>query len=119
VQVYLRPAADHAVYGFLVVPSDEDGSIRVHGVAGTAGDPSMVRGGWQPSDAGYCLTLGIALPEWSPAPEAQIGFDLVVNRIEEGRERRSGQLVWSGGGGWVYLRGDRQDASALGVLELR
>jgi hypothetical protein len=119
VQVYLRPAADRAVYGFLVVPSDEDGSIRVHGVAGTAGDPSMVRGGWQPSDAGYCLTLGIALPEWSPAPEAQIGFDLVVNRIEEGRERRSGQLVWSGGGGWVYLRGDRQDASALGVLELR
>jgi hypothetical protein len=119
VQVYLRPAADHAVYGFLVVPSAEDGSIRVHGVAGTAGDPSMVRGGWQPSDAGYCLTLGIALPEWSPAPEAQIGFDLVVNRIEEGRERRSGQLVWSGGGGWVYLRGDRQDASALGVLELR
>ena len=49
----------------------------------------------------------------------EIGFDLLVNRIEPGRERRSGQLVWSGGGGWVYLRGDRQDPSRLGVLELR
>jgi hypothetical protein len=119
VQVYVRPAADRPVYGFLVVPSGEDGSVRVHGVAGTAGDPAMVRGGWQPTDDGYSLTLGIALPEWEPGPEAQIGFDLLVNRIEEGRERRSGQLVWSGGGGWVYLRGDRQDPAALGVLELR
>jgi hypothetical protein len=28
-------------------------------------------------------------------------------------------LVWSGGGGWVYLRGDRQDPARFGVLELR
>jgi len=79
----------------------------------------MVRGAWRPTAGGYSLTVGIALPEWSPVPGAEIGFDLLVNRIEEGRERRSGQLVWSGGGGWVYLRGDRQDPSALGVLELR
>jgi hypothetical protein len=32
--------------------------------------------------------------------------------------RRAGQLVWSGGGGWVYLRGDRQNESGFGVLEL-
>jgi hypothetical protein len=119
VQLYVRPAPDRPVYGFLVVPSGEDGSIRVQGVAGTAGDPAMVRGAWQPTDSGYSLTLGIALPEWHPGPEGRIGFDLLVNRIEEGRERRSGQLVWSGGGGWVYLRGDRQDPAALGVLELR
>jgi hypothetical protein len=119
VQVYVRPAADRPVYGFLVLPSSEEGGIRVRGAAGTPGDPAMVRGGWQSTDAGYSLTLGIALPEWSPGPEGRIGFDLLVNRIEEGRERRSGQLVWSGGGGWVYLRGDRQDPSALGVLELR
>ena len=119
VQIYVRPAPDRPVYGFLVVPSGEDGSIRVHPASGTAGDPSMVRGAWQPTDGGYSLTVGIALPEWSPRPEDQIGFDLLVNRIEEGRERRSGQLVWSGGGGWIYLRGDRQDPTALGVLELR
>jgi hypothetical protein len=119
VQIYVRPAADRPVYGFLVLPSGENGSIRVHHAAGTAGDTAMVRGAWQPTDQGYSLTVGIALPEWSPRPEDQVGFDLLVNRIEEGRERRSGQLVWSGGGGWVYLRGDRQDPSALGMLELR
>jgi hypothetical protein len=27
-------------------------------------------------------------------------------------------LVWSGGGGWVYLRGDRQPETAFGILEL-
>ena len=34
------------------------------------------------------------------------------------RERRSGQLVWSGGSGWVWLRGDRQPPERLGELEL-
>ena len=81
--------------------------------------PRTVRGAWQPTERGYSVAVAIALPEWEPPPGAQIGFDLLVNRIEPGRERRSGQLVWSGGGGWVYLRGDRQDPSRLGVLELR
>jgi hypothetical protein len=119
VQVYVRPAADRPVYGFLVAPSGEDGSVRVRAVSDTAGDPDMVRGAWQPTDEGYSLTLGIALPDWSARPGEEIQFDLLVNRVEEGRERRSGQLVWSGGGGWIYLRGDRQDPSTLGVLELR
>jgi hypothetical protein len=119
IQVYLRPAPDQPVYGFLVVPSGDDGSIRVRRTSGTAGDAGMVGGAWQPTDGGYTISLGIALPEWEPRPGQEIGFDLLVNRIEPGRERRSGQLVWSGGGGWVFLRGDRQDASALGRLELR
>jgi hypothetical protein len=119
VQLYVRPAPDGPVYGFLVTPSGDDGSIRVRAAAGTVGDPAMVRGAWRPTEQGYSLTVGIALPEWRARPGEQIGFDLLVNRIEEGRERRSGQLVWSGGGGWVYLCGDRQDPSALGVLELR
>jgi hypothetical protein len=119
VQVYLRPAPDRPVYGFLVVPSGEDGTVRVRAVSGTAGEVAMVRGAWQPTEQGYTLTVAIAPPEWSATPGAQVGFDLMVNRIEEGRERRSGQLVWSGGGGWVYLRGDRQDPAAFGVLELR
>jgi hypothetical protein len=34
------------------------------------------------------------------------------------RLRRAGQLAWSGGGGWVYLRGDRIHQSELGLLEL-
>jgi hypothetical protein len=65
------------------------------------------------------MTLALALPGWAPLGGDTVAFDLLVNRMESGRERRSGQLVWSGGGGWVYLRGDRQDPAALGVLELR
>jgi hypothetical protein len=119
IQVYVRPAPGQPVYGFLVVPSGDDGSIRVRGTSGTTGDAAMVGGAWRPADGGYTMSLGIALPEWDPRPGQEIGFDLLVNRIEPERERRSGQLVWSGGGGWVFLRGDRQDRSALGVLELR
>jgi hypothetical protein len=119
VQVYLRPGAEHPVYGFLIVPSSDDGSIRVHPVGATASQSGSVRGAWQPTESGYILSVGVTLPEWEPRPGDEIGFDLLVNRIEPGRERRSGQLVWSGGGGWVYLRGDRQDPSSFGMLELR
>jgi hypothetical protein len=36
------------------------------------------------------------------------GFDLYVNRGREDRERRTGQLVWSGARGTrLYLAGDR------------
>jgi len=119
IQIYVRPAPDGPVYGFLVVPSGSDGSIRVQGASGTAGETGMVRGAWQPTDSGYTITVGIVLPEWEPRPGQEVGFDLLVNRSEPDRERRSGQLVWSGGGGWIYLRGDRHDPSAFGVLELR
>src|SRR6266576_6864212 len=53
-----------------------------------------------------------------PHAGARVGFDLIVNELLPGRLRRTGQLVWSGGNGWVWLRGDRQDPSRFGVLEL-
>jgi hypothetical protein len=55
--------------------------------------------------------------DWPPAPNEEIRFDLLVNRMEPGRRRRAGQLVWSGGGGWVYLRGDRQGPERFGRIE--
>jgi hypothetical protein len=118
IQLYIRTGADGPVYGFLVVPSGDDGAIRTRAATGTAGDPAMVRGAWRPTESGYTLSAAVTLSEWAPRPGDQIGFDLLVNRIEPERERRSGQLVWSGGGGWVYLRGDRQDPASLGLLEL-
>ena len=119
IQFYLRPAPDQPMYGFLVVPAGDDGAIRVHVASGAAGEPGMVRGAWQPTESGYSLSVAVAPPGWDPRPGVEVGFDLLINRIESGRERRSGQLVWTGGGGWVYLRGDRQDPARLGVLELR
>jgi len=77
-----------------------------------------VTGAWRETDAGYRVTLRLAWPEWvRPHPGGWVGFDLHVNEMYAERERRAGQLVWSGGNGWVYLRGDRQDADRLGRLE--
>jgi len=78
----------------------------------------MVQGSWQPTESGYSLTLAVAVPEWQPRSGDTVEFDILINRAESDRLRRAGQLVWSGGGGWVYLRGDRQDPARLGVLEL-
>jgi hypothetical protein len=44
-------------------------------------------------------------------PEVPIACDLIVNDMSPGRTRRRGQLVLSGGGGWIYLQGDRQSPS--------
>ncbi len=119
IQLYVRTAPERPVYGFLVVPSGDDGAIRVRAATGTSGDPAMVRGAWQRTGPGFTISVAVTIPEWTPRPGDEIGFDLLVNRMEPGRDRRSGQLVWSGGGGWSYLRGDRQDPESFGVLELR
>ncbi|MFL5495348.1 MAG: heparinase II/III family protein [Gemmatimonadales bacterium] len=118
VQVYLRPEPEGPVYGFLVVPGSEDGALRVHPASGCAGDPEMVGGAWQRTETGYSMALKIGVPGWQGRGGVRIPFDLLVNEMRSGRLRRAGQLVWSGGGGWVYLRGDRQAAAAFGMLEL-
>jgi hypothetical protein len=118
VQVYLRPGDTGPVYGFLVVPDASGEELRVTGAGGTIGRPEMVEGRWRRTDDGYRLALTVTIPGWEPHQGDELGFDLLVNRMEPGRIRRAGQLVWSGGGGWVYLRGDRQDPSRFGVLEL-
>lgn len=116
-QVYVRPR-DGAVYGVLVALG-ENGRIRASGAAETAGHSDMVTGAWQATETGYSVTLRLALPDWAPRGGDVLGFDLLVNEMHPDRLRRAGQLVWSGGGGWVYLRGDRQSAESFGRLELR
>ena len=101
----------------LVVP-EGDGTLRVRPVGG-AGPVDAVTGRWHATPAGYRVTLRLAWPDWArPHAGGEIGFDLLVNEARAGRVRRAGQLVWSGGDSWVYLRGDRQDPERLGVLEL-
>jgi len=118
VQLYLRPSADAPVYGFLVALASDAGEIRVQPAGETAGTADMVQGSWQRTDSGYTMSLAVAVPEWQPRTGDTIEFDLLINRAEPDRLRRAGQLVWSGGGGWVYLRGDRQDPARFGLLEL-
>jgi hypothetical protein len=120
IQVYLKFPLEDSVTGLVIVPSTEGGALISRGVAGTNGSPGMVHGSWQPTESGYLVTIGIAPPGWSEVRRGdRVGFDLLVNEMQPDRLRRAGQLVWSGGGGWVWLRGDRQDPARFGVLELR
>jgi hypothetical protein len=101
-----------------VVPDPSGGGIAVHGIAGTAGDPAELRGSWQESAEGYTVTVAIRVPGWPGPVETPPRFDLIVNEMRPDRLRRLGQLVWTGGGGWAYLRGDRQDPSRFGMITL-
>jgi len=124
-QVYLAPLSTHdgdgaAPVGYLIVPESDRKIVRARPTSDTRGRASdAVHGGWQRTSEGYCVTVAIPWPEGVyPHPGARVSFDLIVNESLPGRLRRVGQLVWSGGGGWVWLRGDRQDPSRFGVLEL-
>lgn len=117
VQVYLE-GPDGERWAVLVVP-EVGGTIRVRPVADSEAVTGDVRGAWQRTDDGYLVTLAVSPPFWHPLSLGrEARFDLIVNQMRPGRTRRAGQLVWSGGGGWAYLQGDRQDPASFGVLDL-
>lgn len=119
-QVYLHELGRGETAGFLGVPEGGNaGRVRVRGAGTSPGDPALVEGAWRRTESGYCVTLALHWPAWlHPHVGGRLGFDLLVNEMLPGRERRVGQLVWSGGNGWVWLQGDRQDPARFGVLEL-
>ncbi len=101
-QVYVEATG---FYGWLLVPG-EGGRVRAAGTRGTDGVSAMItQSAWEPTPRGYRVTLAIEVPD---ELGSDLGFDLMVNRAHEGRERRTGQLVWSGAkGARLYLAGDR------------
>ncbi len=119
VQVYLARAGE-PVHGWLLVPDPSSAGLQVRAVAGTAAEPAQAGGAWQPTDRGYLVTFALMVPGWPPAAtDDPPRFDLVVNQMRPGRQRRLGQLCWTGGGGWAYLRGDREEPAWFGWLRLR
>jgi hypothetical protein len=105
-------------WGVIVVP-EEGGALRVSAVSDAIARPEDVSGAWQRTDEGYRVTLALAPAAWRELADApEVRFDVAVNEMQPERERRVAQLIWSGGGGWIYLRGDRQDLASFGVLEL-
>jgi hypothetical protein len=107
-----------ALYGWVVVPDTvRSDRLRVSAVRGTDAEPEMVAAGsWRMLPNGYSVTLAIALPD---LPD-EFGFDLLVNRGKGGRERRVGQLVWSGAKSTrLYLAGDRPATDVLPRVRVR
>lgn len=116
IQVYYR-GVDHRVHGWLIRPAPDD-SLVVRPIGDTVPDAG-VAGAWRRTAHGYAISARLPCPQLGQLRRNErLGFDLIVNEMREGRVRRAGQLVWSGGPGWVYLRGDRQDPARLGELEL-
>jgi heparinase II/III-like protein/cellulose/xylan binding protein with CBM9 domain len=124
-QVYVAPArrpSEHdgvAAVGYLIIPNEDGHSVRARVTSDTRGTHGAVRGAWRRTDTGYCVTAAIPWPAGAyPHAGGRVSFDLIINEMLPGRLRRVGQLVWSGGGGWVWLRGDRHDPARFGILEL-
>jgi len=122
-QVYI--AADggdgtrDAFVGYLIVPNEAARGVRATATSDSAGVGEGVAGGWERTEQGYRVTVRLPWPAQArPHVGGRVSFDLIINEMLPGRLRRAGQLVWSGGDGWVWLRGDRQDAARFGVLEL-
>lgn len=115
IQLYRR-APDGTVAGWLIRPVDGGGIVsRAVGDTRDAG----LAGGWTATPNGYRITVRIPCTHLSTLRRTErIGFDIIVNEMQPGRVRRAGQLIWSGGPGWVYLRGDRHDPARFGELEL-
>ncbi|MGH2670165.1 MAG: sugar-binding protein, partial [bacterium] len=119
-QIYVGEAGEGAGSGgYLIVPDPANRGVRVRRTGDTNGDARAVRGAWRRTDDGYCVTVALPWPAGAtPHVGGRVAFDLIINELLPGSVRRSGQLVWSGGNGWIWLRGDRQDPQRWGILEL-
>jgi hypothetical protein len=107
VQLYvLAPEWTHFA-GWLAVPEFPAPRVRTHVIDGTRANVPL-EAQWQPESGGYAMHFAIPLNALSAQLEGRLAIDLIVNEMAGGRTRRRGQLVLSGGGGWVYLQGDRQ-----------
>jgi hypothetical protein len=94
-------------FGFVAVPEEGRDAVRIRPVAGTVAETGQLTGTWQQTVEGYrvllCFDVGVELQTGD-----HIVMQVVVNEMHGGRVRRAGQLALAGGGGWVYLRGDRE-----------
>ena len=107
IQVHLADPGSTAVLTWLLVPEGGTDAVRIHGAARA---PELTAT-WAPARNGYVVRCTLPL---TPRMKGD-GFDLdvIVNEIGPDRARRRGQLVMSGGGDWIYLRGDRQPRERL------
>jgi hypothetical protein len=105
-QLYVAAPGDASAAGWLLVPEIPPPRVRTSPIAGMGAD-RPIASRWEPTGDGYRIVCEIPLTDGERRDG--LDFDLIVNEIAPGRERRRGQLVLSGGEGeWIYLRGDRQ-----------
>lgn len=108
VQLFAR--TKQGLSGWILVPESESSAVRVRQIEGW-NTPQNLAARWERTGDGYTMHVTLTATD---APDA---IDVVVNEMPRGRERRRGQLVMSGAvGEFIYLRGDRHEASRLITL---
>jgi hypothetical protein len=118
IQVYYRVGELGQARAFLIRPA-ADGTILARSIPGDPAMPVELTGRSWIGERGYSITVALPCPELDQVGRStRLGFDLCVNEMRPGRERRAGQLAWGGGDGWIYLRGDGRDPAQWGTLEL-
>ena len=110
VQLYITAADWPRHAGWLLVPEHPEPRVRAHHVDGTKINVPLAAT-WTPEAHGYSMHFTIPLDALGGGPEVPMALDVIVNDMAPERTRRRGQLVLSGGGGWIYLQGDRQSPS--------
>ncbi len=116
VQWYVaEPSGRDWLAAALVVPA-EPGTLRVTELLPR--QELAVSGGWRLTPEGWALRLAWQRSQLPIGPAGSLRFDLVINERSPDRERRRGQLVLSGGGGFGYLRGDRHEPARCVALVL-
>jgi hypothetical protein len=107
VQLYVVAQGWERPGAWLAVPESPEPRVRTRVVDGARSDIPLTAG-WARTASGYAMRFEIPLTALGTEPTVPIAVDLIVNEMGTGRVRRRGQLVLSGGGGWIYLQGDRQ-----------
>ncbi len=114
VQLYVRTFYDGGAW--TITPDENASAARIRPIEGW-GALAVADATWAKTNDGFSMRISVTLP---PLPDTHatgaypVSIDVLVNETVVGRERRRGQLVLSGAQGeFVYLRGDRHEASRL------
>jgi len=106
-QWYLAESAEAGwVAAALIVPADLD-APRVTSLLPTETLTPQIA--WRRTPTGWAIRLLWGRANLPRGHDGIVRFDLIINERSVDRERRRGQLVLSGGGGYGYLRGDRHE----------
>jgi hypothetical protein len=103
--------------GWLAIPEPGTRDVRVVPTGGGGRSSPAVRGRWSPTEDGYAVVFEVETG--SPLRRGdRIAVNVVVNEMYADRERRAGQLALADGGGWTYLRGDRESPLTAALAEV-
>lgn len=124
VQWYMNPVGAHVradpawAAGGLIVPAGAlpGAAVGRHTpLTGPGVPPDVV---WISTERGWAMRLRWPLRAVPVDAFGKLAFELVVNERPPERERRRGQLVLSGGGGFGYLAGPRRPVDRFVILSL-